>query len=38
LPLKLREVLSMVGLVLLVLIMIFAFSNDLRRVLAGWLG
>jgi regulator of sigma E protease len=38
LPLKLREVLSMVGLVLLVLIMVFAFSNDLRRVFAGWLG
>lgn len=38
LPIKLREVLSMVGLVLLVLIMVFAFSNDLRRVFAGWLG
>jgi regulator of sigma E protease len=38
LPLKLREVLSMVGLVVLVLIMVFAFSNDLRRVFAGWLG
>lgn len=38
LPLKLREALSMVGLVLLVLIMVFAFSNDLRRVFAGWLG
>jgi len=38
LPMKLREVLSMVGLVLLVLLMIFAFSNDLRRVFGGWLG
>jgi regulator of sigma E protease len=38
LPLKLREILSMVGLVLLVLIMVFAFSNDLRRVFSGWLG
>jgi regulator of sigma E protease len=38
LPLKLREVLSMVGLVLLALLMVFAFSNDLRRVFAGWLG
>jgi regulator of sigma E protease len=38
LPMKLREVLSMVGLVLLVLIMIFAFSNDIRRLFAGWLG
>jgi regulator of sigma E protease len=38
LPMKLREVLSMAGLVLLVLIMIFAFSNDLRRVFSGWRG
>lgn len=38
LPMKLREILSMLGLVLLVLIMVFAFSNDLRRVFAGWLG
>ncbi len=38
LPVRLREVLSMVGLVLLLLIMVFAFSNDIRRLLAGLWG
>jgi regulator of sigma E protease len=38
LPMRLREVLSMVGLVLLVLLMVFAFSNDIRRLLAGLWG
>lgn len=38
LPMRLREVLSMVGLVLLVLLMVFAFSNDIRRLIGGWLG
>lgn len=38
LPLRLREVLSMIGLALLVLLMLFAFSNDIRRILGGWWG
>lgn len=37
LSLKLRERLTMVGLVLVLALMIFAFSNDLRRVFASFL-
>jgi regulator of sigma E protease len=35
LPLKLREVLSMMGLVILVLLMVFVFWNDIRRLIVG---
>ena len=35
LPLKLRERLSMVGIVLIVLLMGLAFSNDIRRIFGG---
>lgn len=35
LPLKLREQLTMVGLVLIVLLMVFAFWNDIRRLIEG---
>lgn len=38
LPLKVRETASMVGFVLLILLMVFAFSNDLRRIFGGILG
>ena len=36
LSLRLRERLTMVGLVLILLLMVFAFSNDIRRVIEGW--
>jgi regulator of sigma E protease len=35
LPLKLRERLTTVGLVLILLLMVLAFSNDIRRILGG---
>ncbi len=35
LSLKLRERLTAVGLVLILLLMVFAFSNDIRRVVEG---
>ena len=35
LPIKLRERLTMVGLVLIVLLMGLAFSNDIRRLVGG---
>ncbi|HEX6644603.1 MAG TPA: RIP metalloprotease RseP [Gemmatimonadales bacterium] len=38
LSLKLRERLTAVGLVLILLLMVFAFSNDIRRVVEGWGG
>jgi len=36
LSLRLRERLTMVGLVLILLLMVFAFSNDIRRVIEGF--
>lgn len=38
LSLKLRERLTAVGLILIVLLMVFAFSNDIRRVIEAWRG
>jgi membrane-associated protease RseP (regulator of RpoE activity) len=35
LPVKLRERLTAVGLVFVVLLMVLAFSNDIRRLLGG---
>ena len=35
LPLKLRERLTMVGLALIVCLMVFAFWNDIRRLVEG---
>ena len=36
LPLRLRERLTMVGLALIVCLMVFAFWNDIRRLLEGF--
>ena len=36
LSLKLRERLTAVGLILIVMLMVFAFSNDIRRVIEAW--
>lgn len=38
LSLPVRERLAQAGFVVLILIMVFAFSNDIRRLIAGWLG
>jgi regulator of sigma E protease len=34
-PVRVRERLAMVGLVMVVLLMVLAFSNDIRRLLGG---
>ena len=36
LSLKVRERLTAVGLILIVMLMVFAFSNDIRRVIEAW--